>query len=150
MSSKRTKNVQPPGKRTRSAPEQKSFFSQKPTWSFSRCHFDHPRWGLEFHSGKLLNIVRFLSGLEGQSWSDILTSTAGRRGNTRHHPIPADEFSKEIQDVIAERKLHLFDNIYSLAMSNTERLYGVIADGVFFVVWYDPIHEIYPVQKRHT
>jgi hypothetical protein len=100
MSHKQTKNAWPPEKkRTRgTAPEQKSFYDRRPVWSFSRCHFDHPRWG----------------------------------------------------EAIMDRKLHIFNNLYSLAMSNMERLYGVIIDGVFFLIWYDPEHEIYPVGKRHT
>jgi hypothetical protein len=151
MPRKQTKITPPPEKRSRSIqPEQSSFYGRRPSWSFSRCHFDHPRWGLEKHSGKLLAIIQFFSGLEGQRWGDVLTSTAGRGGNTRNHMIPTDRFSNDIQEMIMDRKLHVFDNLYSLAMSNMERLYGVIIDGVFFLVWYDPKHEIYPVGKRHA
>lgn len=33
--------------------------------------------------------------------------------------------------------------LFSLRLTARERLYGILNNGVFYVLWYDPCHEIY-------
>ena len=35
------------------------------------------------------------------------------------------------------------DQLFSLRLTARERLYGILNNGVFYVLWYDPCHEIY-------
>jgi hypothetical protein len=40
--------------------------------------------------------------------------------------------------------------ISRLRLGGTERLYGFLLGNVFHVVWWDPRHEIWPSELRHT
>ncbi len=54
---------------------------------------------------------------------------------------------KEAQKRIEE--LHLdIDQVFSLRLTATLRIYGILENGVFNVLWYDPNHEICPAVKR--
>ena len=54
---------------------------------------------------------------------------------------------KDAQRRIEE--LHLdIDQVFSLRLTETLRIYGILENGVFNVLWYDPNHEICPAVKR--
>ena len=40
--------------------------------------------------------------------------------------------------------------IVSLRLSGKERIWGVMEEGVLAVLWWDPGHTVYPVEKRNT
>jgi len=134
------------------APELKnsSYYDKYPLWAFRRIDFDHPKWGLACNLDKLLDVLAYLKGLETQTWGEILTDTSGRTKSTRNHPIGIDELCSEAQKRVYELKLEEFEELVSIAISGTERVWGVLLDGVFYIVWYDPQHEVYPTEKRYT
>jgi len=39
------------------------------------------------------------------------------------------------------------DSIFSFALTNKIRLIGLKEGRVFYVIWYDPNHDFYPVNK---
>ena len=130
--------------------QRESSYDKKPSWSFSRCDFAHSQWGIDNHADKLLEITHRFADLEGMKWSEILTSTAGKRNGTRNHAIGVDEIIKDARDRLVELRLDEFDEVYSLRLSGPERIWGLLIGGVFFVLWYDPKHEIFPSEKKHT
>lgn len=42
------------------------------------------------------------------------------------------------------------DEICRLRLSGTKRLYGFLVGTVFHIVFWDPEHEIWPTEKKHT
>lgn len=42
------------------------------------------------------------------------------------------------------------DQVYSLRLMNKTRIYGILRDGIFSILWYEKEHEIYPSVKKHT
>ena len=42
------------------------------------------------------------------------------------------------------------DEICRLRLSNTKRLYGFLVGTVFHIVFWDPEHQIWPTEKKHT
>lgn len=82
------------------------------------------------------------------SWQEIKRQTHDKSGKSKNHFIPADELSKEAQERI--KILHLeeySDSIFSFAFLNKLRIFGYRENEYFYVLWYDPNHEIYPVEK---
>lgn len=128
----------------------RSFYGKTPVWSFSRCDFEHDKWSVFVNQEKLPSLLLRLKTFEGQTWNEILSDTSGRKCNTKNHSIPRTKLTKEAQKRIEEINLDDFDEIYSLSITGQHRLWGVIIDGTFCIVWYDLDHEIYPVSKRHT
>ena len=83
------------------------------------------------------------------TWSEIQSASGGKRaGNgTNNHFEYIAEMSKEAQK--RAKELHLdVDQLFSLRLTGKERLYGILNNGVFYVLWYDAQHEIYPSVKK--
>jgi len=122
-----------------------SYFSKSPRWLFRRHDFNHEKWGMAPCAVELSNIFRYLSDLETQKWSEILSSTSGRRGNTRNHNIEITRLCREAQKRAQEIGLDEFDELCSLALGSLQRVWGYISEGDFYIIWFDTRHEIYPV-----
>lgn len=145
--------VQPSGEKNPKCVENPlDFYDKPPVWSFTHIDVDHPRWGIGANTQILLNVLTTLKNLEGMSWREILTNTSGRKCNTRSHLIPLGNLIKSAQKRFCDLNLdYVFaDEIYSLALNGTLRIWGFIDNGVFSLIWIDPEHEICPSSKRNT
>lgn len=127
-----------------------SFYNHYPIWSFSKCDFDHDRWSMPCHQECLSDLMKRLKAFEGQQWKEILSDTSGRRNNTKNHSIPISDLIKEAQSRLAEINLDDFDKLYSLTITGERRLWGVITEGTFYIIWFDTDHEICPSNKIHS
>jgi hypothetical protein len=99
--------------------------------------------------------MAYLRAKETQTWGEIC-QILGKR-NAESHFIPIARIAKEAQSRIRElhydkHRLMQDGEIFSLHVTGRARLWGVVDTdkGIFFVVWYDREHEIYPVEKFHT
>jgi hypothetical protein len=132
----------------------KSHYDLTPVWSFKFLDLDHPQWGYHAQDIKTRNsIVDHLRKREGQTWKDIHQELGMH--NTKSHYIPVSDLIKEAQDRLRYLNINsaLFaDEIFSLRLTGAGRLWGQIDDlnGAFYIIWYDPEHEIYPVKKSYT
>lgn len=139
-SSKRVKTVENP----------QSFFDQRPIWSFAKCDFEHDKWSMPCHKDCLSDLMKRLKDFEGMTWREIFSDTSGRKNNTKNHPIPIVDIIKPAQRRLKEINLDDFEELYSLTITGRQRLWGVIVNGVYCVVWLDLDHEIFPSSKRGT
>ena len=127
------------------------FHDRSPIWSFRYCDFEHERWGIASNGEILPDILARLRDFQGQTWGEILRDTAGRNGNTKNHDIPLTDIIKEAQKRFSDINLHQdFDSLYSLTVTGRLRLFGILTEEVFHLVWIDVSHEICPSTKRHT
>ena len=76
-----------------------------------------------------------------------MSSSGGRSHGTNNHYEDVADLCKEARDRIIELKLIDIDRVFSLRLSGTERLFGILEDGIFSIIWYDPNHEIYPISE---
>lgn len=127
-----------------------SFYDQTPVWSFSRCDFEHSKWGICKDGSCIESILKRLSSFEGQTWKEIFSDTSGRNGNTKHHQIETYKIIKEAQERLTGIGMGQYDTLYSMSISGKIRMWGVISQGVFMIIWIDRNHEICPSHKRHT
>jgi hypothetical protein len=117
--------------------------------SFSFQHADHNysgswRW---FQGDEGVGALTFLADIGRLTWSEIGNqNTGGRRGRRKHHPMAVSELCKEAQDRLAQLGYdEIFgDEIYRFRLRGKWRLWGFLQDGVFYVVWWDPDHQVYP------
>jgi len=128
-----------------------SYYERHPVWAFSKSDFSHVKWGLDANNDQILRIIQKLKAFEGMTWHQILSDTAGRRRAPKNSEKSVTQIVSEAQDRF--RELNLFyehDSIYSFTIDGETRLWGVRTGNIFYVVWIDPNHEIYPVSKSHT
>ena len=62
------------------------------------------------------------------------------------HDLP----NQAAQERLRELRLDDRDHISRLRMSGTGRLYGLRERERFYVLWWDPDHQIWPSRKKHT
>ena len=80
------------------------------------------------------------------TWAQILVEA-----KKQNHHVKTYELIKEAQKRLTTLKLDDYDEICSLRLDGTHRLYGILdEDGVFSIIWNDFEHEIYPSKKGNT
>ena len=140
------------GKQVRAKENPGSTDHQTPAWQFHRCDEDHSLWGW----GKLtekqhLDIIKSLHGFERTTWTQIKQAAGGRSSGTNSHPLPIDGFNKNAIKRLQELKLDDIDELFSLRLNNTLRLYGIKDGRVLRFIWHDPHHGstqgAYPTKK---
>ncbi len=133
ISSKRIpKNIEDPN----------SYYSKHPSWNFSKSDLQHEKWTLN-HSDFLKEILPKLIDFERRTWNDIVLD------KKHNHWIYTDKLIKEAQNRMIELKLY-YDQLFSLRLTGTLRLFGYIENGSYYIIWYDVNHEICPSNKKHT
>jgi len=85
-----------------------------------------------------------LVALEGRTWLEMMI-----HDKKSHHHVSVSDLIKEAQDRLGE--LHIYeDELFSLRLNGKGRLFGILSEGIFQIVWYDCNHEICPSHKKHT
>lgn len=91
----------------------------------------------------IVDIMEKLKHFESMTWGEI-------DRNKKSHPMSLDKIAKGAQDRLRERELDDLEMLYSLRLSGKERIWGKRENEAFYIIWWDPDHSIYPVQKKHT
>lgn len=110
-------------------------------WSWGQFR----NWGKPFWRKTLLP---FLKSYEKKSWAEIEKETAGADRRFKSYDVfcICQEAQRRLQCI----DLDDMEVISRFRLGNMERLYGFICQHVFFVLWWDPDHRIYPsdIQRR--
>jgi hypothetical protein len=100
------------------------------------------------------------------SWAEVssdhiklVAATCGgfetlRRGEFMNRPgnkpIPMENLCQEARGRLVELELDLFDDLWELRLGGEERIWGLLDGHVFYLVWWDPEHQVCPSTKKHT
>lgn len=117
-------------------------FDGHPSWRFRRLEFDGPWSWRKMTLSDFNRVLEKLSNFETMNWADIL--------GARNHSIPVESLCKRAQDRLQEIRLDDVDEVLSLAITGQERVIGWRIDGVVFLLWWDPKHEVCPSTKGNT
>lgn len=106
---------------------------------------EHERWSIKNADAFFDDILQKLIAYEGMTWAEIQAASGGKKsGNgTNNHFENISEMSKEAQQRATELRLDV-DQLFSLRLTAKSRLYGILTDGIFRILWYDRNHEVYP------
>lgn len=115
---------------------------------FSFRYADLPgRWWPQQH--ETAEILSFLCEMSRLTWQQIKAQTTD--GRKKHHYQPLDSVSPEAQRRFTELRLEgIFEEYFRFRLGGRKRLWGFLVDGVFYPLWWDAHHAVYPVTKRHT
>ncbi|HEM3526233.1 TPA: hypothetical protein U1B46_000849 [Streptococcus suis] len=125
-----------------------AYKQQKPRWSFELADLDHSKWSILNNDFVEKELFRKLKDFEGMTWQAIDSSSGGRTHGTNSHFIKIEDLIKEARDRAAELNLTIYESLYSLRLQSKIRLFGVLKEGVFHIVWYDCEHAICPSKKN--
>lgn len=124
--------------------------STQPVWSFKFADFEHDCWKVEHEDFVSKSILKKLKDFEGMTWQEIDSASGGKTKGTNNHFISFKEMIKDAQNRARELKLLEYEELYSLRLGGRNRLYGILNNGIFYIVWYDYDHSICPSTKKNT
>lgn len=126
-----------------------AYLNKNPVWVFHRSDCHHKKWGL-FNCKDFCNtILSKLISFERMTWAEIQNASSGRTYGTNNHNVKICDMTKEAQK--RARKINLnVDELFSLRLDGKTRLYGIIEDGVYNIIWYTNNHDICLSYKKHT
>lgn len=123
-----------------------------PMWRLSLVDREHQgSWSWELAAADLVDIVAFLTEMEKLTWREIREQrvpSAGGRMRNRHHPQEIASLCEEARTRLRELRLDDVDELFRFRVNATGRLWGVLsheAPRVFYPIWYDTKHQVYPV-----
>jgi hypothetical protein len=79
---------------------------------------------------------------ETMAWPEIL----GRN----NHAIPLGDLCYAAQKRLVEIQQDDVDDLISLRLTGTMRVWGIRDRNILKILWWDPNHNVCPTQKRHT
>jgi hypothetical protein len=116
-----------------------------PSWRVARLQLVDPYGWHEIGAAKLLEIRAKLANFESMTWNDIVV-----RGKKRNHTVGISEIRKDAQLHLSSLNLYDLDEVVSLHLTGTERVWGYREGAVLHVLWWDPDHQICPSLPKHT
>ena len=111
------------------------FYGLHPAWNFSSC--DKEFWSLDALETRPLfwdEILPRFQGLESQTWNEILV-----KAQKYNHSIYVTSLNKAATDRLAALEIEA-ESIISLRVTATHRVYGIMQDAVFNILWIDLDH----------
>lgn len=118
--------------------------SSHPVWRLNHMDWDGPWCPSGCKDAGVRGIMEKLANLESMSWTEIQSGTGS-------HLVGVDGIIKQARErIFALNKQQWADNLFSIRLSNKERLWGFLRLGIFHVFWWDPEHQVYPSKKKNT
>lgn len=88
----------------------------------------------------------FLRDISQRTWHDVYRWR--ERGRLIHHEQPVDTVCAEARERYVELGLECRgDNLFRFGMGYTERLWGFVNEGVFYILWWDARHQVCPFEE---
>lgn len=113
-------------------------------WSFS--HFDPYDWRNDKSAAHVsfTSVASRLKEYSGRSWGEIETD------RSRDHPCDPASLCPDAQRRLTELNFDDVDLLFRFRFDGTQRLWGFRDRAHFIVLWWDPDHGVWPVEKRNT
>jgi hypothetical protein len=89
-------------------------------------------------------LLELLFHWSGSSWMELRQQRVD--GRFRHHAQPVTSLCKDAQDRLAHLQLDDQPEMFRFRHGNTGRFWGFVLEGVFYPVWWDPNHKVYPTE----
>lgn len=128
-----------PKKRLDPASFENEFFS----WRVHDAYidYDHPQFGWDkvdiLHCLRV--VIQGLHSYEGLTWREV-------RCKNHCHPWVVNELPTEFYQRLEERQIFV-DELFQISLGNKPRVLGYKHGKVFYLIWYDPKHKFWPINR---
>lgn len=122
------------------------------TWVMSEQYLDYPHekygWNnVSYHEFcSRTGIMRKLLNFEKKKWSEC-EKIAGSHKHFSWHPVEYENFPKKERQYLTEKYSDKVDCFYQISLSGKERIIGYKNNNVFYPIWFDKNHELFPCKK---
>lgn len=138
-----------PAKEVRFQTTPESTNQQTPAWQFHKRDREHAAWGWDrlSHQEFCDLVYDKLANFESMTWDEILKAAGGRNRGNNSHNVTLEKCCKDARDRLAELMQDDIDELFSLRLTGTHRLWGIKEGRVLRFIWNDPDHSVYPLSK---
>ena len=134
---KRVREPEKPRDRNMAWSDAQTDFLGEWSWGSRECLIDD--WADEIHP--------FLTEYEKKTWLQIYDERTGVKNRRQKHiSYEVQQICKEAQDRLVELERDDVDYVFRFRLAGPKRLYGVLQAHLFFVLWWDPQHNIYKLE----
>jgi len=130
-------------KRPRIAGNPESYHRRAPSWRIARVELVDPFGWHTLDANTLAYVRTKLAEFEGRTWGEILNSK-------HHHNVAVADLCKSARDRLEELRQYDLEEVLSLRLSGLERVWGILAEGVCTILWWDPEHKVCPSLLKRT
>ena len=116
------------------------------SWHFRLLDETHDSWGWKGLGRERWwnDVFPKLKNFETMTWEEIQRASGGRSAGNNSHFVPILELDKRAQDRLCELMRDDLDQLFSLRLSGTQRVWGVRKGTVLQIIWIDLHHEVCP------
>ena len=86
-------------------------------------------------------VAHLLKSYSGRTWGQI------EQDRSRDHAIAISKLCKDAQKRLEDLKLDDYGPLWRFRFSGLKRIWGIRAGRYFQVLWWDPQHQVYPVNR---
>jgi hypothetical protein len=125
--------------------------TETPIWSFSKCDSDCENWCIGRamdHDSFWNQIIARLNCYETMTWAQIEAATGAKSHGNMNHFVSIDRLTPEAEKRFRELDIPE-DSLYTLNLQGSHKLIGIRSNRRFYLVWYDPNHEVVKQEKKH-
>ncbi len=111
------------------------------TWRFSIVDLEGD-WGWRTAASRDWwdAILPKLQDIETMTWAAVMAAAGGRREGNNSHPVKVEDMCKKAQDRLVEIGQEDLEELFSLRLTGTKRIYGIRDRHTLRLVWYDRYH----------
>ena len=121
--------------------------AKRPKWRLSLLDLEHAgKWSWAVDGEALQRILAFLAEMEKTTWADIVSRGAGN-GRRMHHAQPIESLCPEARARLRQLNLDDRDEMFRFRLGGKLRLWGFLDGDIFYPVWWDPDHKVYPTEN---
>lgn len=118
------------------------------TWRFGILDYDggprRRRWSWLHLDDDQRTVLKMLATMEQRTWDEA--AGTGNVGTCKR--IPAEDLCRDAQHRLVDLELDDQVGLWEIRVTSRARLWGVRLDAVFYVLWWDPNHEVCPGTRR--
>ncbi|WP_306204112.1 hypothetical protein [Actinoplanes sp. RD1] len=96
-------------------------------------------------------VLNFFCHVGASTWHEVRAQLFSSRSGShrKHHDQRVDSLCPEARQRIAmlNHRQMFGDRIFRFRVGGRKRLWGFVKGGVFYVLWWDPEHQVYPTGK---
>lgn len=109
-------------------------------WRFSACDRGGPfSWAAIEGTNSLHDVISRLAAFEQMTWADIIRA--------RCHPIECHRLEKPARDRLVEINQDDLDELMAFHITGPNRVWCIKDQNIMRVLWWDPEHQVYPVER---
>ncbi|WP_269684955.1 hypothetical protein [Flavobacterium lacustre] len=88
-----------------------------------------------------------LKDFESKKWWELENEKFGKSGKSKHHWVSVKKIIKPAQLRLLKLNIDDIDEIFSIRLTGTQRVWGIRDYNYFKILWFDFNHEICPSNK---